>query len=292
MQIESLKVFCDLVESESFTRAAQINKVTQSAVSQTITMMERQFKALLVERSKKHFRMTREGEVVYQESKYILQCFEALHSKIQEIKDIVSGNIRLASVYSTGLHELPPYIKRFMQDYPEVNIQVEYRHPDQVYDDVLSNVVDLGVLTCPRPDRRLESVPLRKDRLTLVCSPQHPLAKLKSVGLKALKGANFIGFEKNMETRHVTDRMLKEAGVNVEHVNEFDNIETIKRAVEIDAGVALLPETTVKQEVAARSLAAVHVEPALYWPVGLIYKKGRVLSPALKKFIALLKTPI
>src|SRR5262252_4917738 len=104
MQIESLKVFCDLVESESFTRAAQINKVTQSAVSQTITMMERQFKTLLVERSKKHFRMTREGELVYLESKHILQCFEALHSKIQEIKNIIVGNIRVASVYSIGLH--------------------------------------------------------------------------------------------------------------------------------------------------------------------------------------------
>src|SRR5215471_5444976 len=112
MQIESLKVFCDLVESESFTRAAQINKVTQSAVSQTITTMERQFKALLVERSKKHFRMTREGEVVYQQSKQILQNFEALHSKIQEIQNVVSGNIRVASVYSLGLHELPPYIRR------------------------------------------------------------------------------------------------------------------------------------------------------------------------------------
>jgi DNA-binding transcriptional LysR family regulator len=236
--------------------------------------------------------MTREGEVVYLQSKHILQCFEALHSRIQEIKNVVTGNIRVASVYSIGLHELPPYIKRFMQDYPEVNIQVEYRHPDQVYEDVLSNVVDLGLLTCPRPDRRLELVPLRKDRLVLVCSPQQPLAKMKSVGVKALKGLKFISFEKEMDTRHATDRIFRDAGVAIEHVNEFDNIETIKRAVEIDAGAALLPEGTIKLELANRTLAAVQLEPAQYWPVGLIHKKGRVLSPALKKFIALVKTPL
>jgi len=179
-----------------------------------------------------------------------------------------------------------------MQDYPEVNIQVEYRHPDAVYEDVLSNVVDLGLLTCPRSDRRLELIPLRKDRLVFVCSPQHPLAKSKSVNVKALKGMKFISFEKEMDTRYATDRYLKDSGVTVENVNEFDNIETIKRAVEIDAGAALLPETTIKLEVANRTLIAIPFEPAAHWPIGLIHKKGRVLSPALKKFIALVRTPL
>src|SRR5215475_7633166 len=121
MQNESLKVFCDLVETESFTRAAQINSVTQSAVSQTISALERQFKSLLIERSKKNFRLTPEGQVVYQYSKEILECYDAFHSKLQEIEGVVSGIIRLATVYSIGLHELPPYVKRFMKDFPEVH---------------------------------------------------------------------------------------------------------------------------------------------------------------------------
>src|SRR5499425_3026657 len=92
MQIESLKVLCDLVETESFTRAAHINSVTQSAVSQTISALERQFKSLLIERSKKNFRLTPEGEVLYDYSKQILQTYEGLHSKLQEIEDVISGN--------------------------------------------------------------------------------------------------------------------------------------------------------------------------------------------------------
>src|SRR5438552_17366525 len=99
MQIESLKVFCDLSETESFTKAAQINQVTQSAVSQQISSLERQFKSLLIERSKKRFRLTREGQMLYDHSKQILQCYDELHSKLQEIKDIVSGTIRVATIY-------------------------------------------------------------------------------------------------------------------------------------------------------------------------------------------------
>ena len=83
MQIESLKVYCDLAETESFTKAAQINGVTQSAVSQQISSLERTFKSLLIERSKKRFRLTREGQMLYDFSKQIIQTYESLHSKLQ-----------------------------------------------------------------------------------------------------------------------------------------------------------------------------------------------------------------
>src|SRR5579871_6885553 len=105
MQIESLKVFCDLVETESFTKAAQLNQVTQSAVSQQISALERLFNSLLIERSKKNFRLTREGQLLYEGSKQIVQMYDLLQSRIQEIKGIVSGTIRIATIYSIGLHE-------------------------------------------------------------------------------------------------------------------------------------------------------------------------------------------
>ena len=133
MQFESLKVFCDLAETESFTKAAQINSVSQSAVSQTISALERHFNSLLIERSKKNFRLTTEGEVLYNYSKEMLQSYDAIHSRMQEIKHVISGDIRVATVYSLGLHDLPPYVRRFMQSYPGVNVHVEYRRANQVY---------------------------------------------------------------------------------------------------------------------------------------------------------------
>jgi LysR family transcriptional regulator, transcriptional activator of the cysJI operon len=292
MQIESLKMFCDLTETESFTKAAQINEVTQSAVSQQISSLERLFKSLLIERSKKKFRLTREGQVLYDYSKQILQTYNSLQSKLQEIKDIISGTIRLTTIYSIGLHDLPPYVKQFLKMYPTVNVHVEYRRATQVYEDVLSNVVDMGLVAFPSRDNRLEIVPLRKDEMVLVCHPQHPLARAKNVKLKALAGQKFISFEPDIPTRKALDRVLKEHGVVVQHVMEFDNVETVKRAVEIDAGVAILPEATVMQEVSKQTLARLSIEDVeLHRPLAAIYKKNKVLSPAMKQFIAILKEP-
>ena len=289
MQFESLKVFCDLVETKSFTKAAQANEVTQSAVSQTISALEAHFKSLLVERSKKNFRLTSEGQVLYDYSKRLLQTYGAIHSKMQELKHVVSGPIRLSTVYSIGLHDLPPYITRFLKDYPEVNVHVEYRRANQVYEDVLANIVDLGLVAYPAHDSRLETVLLRKDRLVLACHPQHPFGKLKTVKFKALNGQKFISFDPDMPTRKALDKIFKDHGVAAEHVMEFDNIETAKRAVEIDCGIAIVPEDTVRQEVANETLAAVRLEGDNFRQLGVIYKKHKVLSPAMKQLIALLK---
>jgi LysR family transcriptional regulator, transcriptional activator of the cysJI operon len=290
MQIESLKVFCDLAETQSFTKAAQVNEVTQSAVSQQISSLERTFKSLLIERSKKRFRLTREGQVLYDHSKQVLGTYEALHSKLQEIKDIVSGVVRVATIYSIGLHDLPPYLKRFLKAYPSVTVHVEYRRANQVYEDVIGNVVDLGLVAYPARDSKLEIFPLRKDPLVLICHPQHPLAKSRTIRLKTLSGEKFIGFEPDIPTRKALDKILKEHSVEVQHAMEFDNIETVKRAVEIDAGVAIVPQGTVVQEVAKQTLAQVSFEDGeFYRPLAAIHKKNKVLSPAMKQFLTALK---
>jgi DNA-binding transcriptional LysR family regulator len=290
MQIDSLKVFCDLVESESFTKTAQINGVTQSAVSQTLTALERTFKSLLVERSKKTFRLTREGKVVYDSSKEILQTYQALDSKLLELKDVISGSIRVATIYTIGLHDLPPYIKKFMQSHPTMNMHVEYRHSSQVYEDVLSNIVDLGLVAYPVKNAKLEIVPLHKDPLVLICHPQHPFANLKAIKVKQLADQKMIGFTEIDPTRKALDKVLRQSGVEMQYALEFDNVETMKRAVEIDSGVAIVPEVTVRQEVTKKLLAAVEVDGGqLFRPIAAIYKKDRVLSPGMKQFLEVLK---
>jgi len=292
MQIESLKVFCDLAETESFTKAAQINSVTQSAVSQTISALERQFNSLLIERSKKNFRLTPEGGVLYEHCKKILQTYDSLRSRLQEIEGVVSGSIRVATIYSIGLHVLPPYVTKFLKTFPTVNVQVEYRRANEVVEDVATNVVDLGLVAYPSRDSRLEIVPLRKDRMVLITAPDHPLAKEQSLKIKSLSGVKFISFERDIPTRKALDKILKDQGVSVEHTREFDNIETLKAVVALDSGVAIVPEETVKKEVSNHTLAAVPLEGKYVRELGIIYKKNKVLSPAIKQFIALLKTPL
>jgi LysR family transcriptional regulator, transcriptional activator of the cysJI operon len=290
MQIESLKVYCDLVETESFTKAAEVNHVTQSAVSQQISSLERLFKSLLIERSKKKFRLTREGQVLYAYSKQVIQTYDSLQNRLQEIKDIISGTIRVATIYSIGLHDLPPYLKKFLKTYPTVNVHVEYRRANQVYEDVMGNVVDLGLVAYPTRDPKIELVPLRKDTLVMICHPSHPLAKLKSIKIGQLAGQKFVSFEPDIPTRKAIDKVLKDHHVTVESVMEFDNIETVKRAVEIDAGISLVPLGTIIQEVAKQTLAEVRIDGVdLVRPLAAIYKKNKVLSPAMKQFLAILK---
>jgi DNA-binding transcriptional LysR family regulator len=169
-------------------------------------------------------------------------------------------------------------------------VHVEYRRANQVYEDVIGNVVDLGLVAYPQRDQKLEVYPLRKDPLVLIVHPQHPFAKGKSVRIKSLSGQKFIGFEPDIPTRKAIDRLLKENNVQVDHVMEFDNIETVKRAVEIDAGVAIVPQGTVIQEVSKQTLAQLNLEDGDFFrPLAAIYKKNKVLSPAMKQFLTILK---
>jgi DNA-binding transcriptional LysR family regulator len=171
-----------------------------------------------------------------------------------------------------------------------VNIHVEYRRAKQVYEDVMSNIVDLGLIAYPVKDPKLEIISLRKEPLVLVCHPQHPFAKQKAIKLKALDGQKFISFEPDTPTRKALDRILREHGVEVPHVMEFDNVETVKRAVEIDAGISIVPQSTIRQEIDKKTLACVEIQDGEFFrPIAAIYKKNRVLSPAMKQFLAILK---
>lgn len=286
MHIENLKIFSDLVESQSFSKAAKLNSITQSAVSQQLRAMEKHFSVLIIDRSQKQFRLTREGQKLYDSAKEILHLYEKLMSDLQEMKKVISGNIHLSTIYSIGLHELPPYIKRFLQKYNSVNVRVEYRRSNLVYEDILHNSVDLGLVAFPNHMRQLEVIPFREDELVLITHPNHDLAKKKEVFVEDLRGCKMIGFDQDIPTRKATDQIFRENNLDLEPIMEFDNIETVKRAVEIDAGVAIVPQATVMQEIQQGTIAKVVLKGGNFTrPLAIIHRKGRVLTPAMRKFI-------
>jgi DNA-binding transcriptional LysR family regulator len=293
MQFESLKVFCDLTETRSFTKAAQINGVTQSAVSQTISALERQFRARLVERGKKKFRLTRAGEVFRDFSKETLRTYDTLQGAIKTAREHTSILIRLASIYSFGLHDLPLVLKKFLQRNPAVKLKLEYDGAKRVYAAVLESSADLGLVAYPSRHIKLQIVPLRKDPLVLICAPDHPFAGRKSIKLDMLNGQKFISIQRDIPTGKALNRILSERRIAVQPVQEFDNIETVKRAVEIGAGVAIVPAQTARQEVADKTLVAIQLENGrFYRPMAIIHKKNKVLAPTMKALIALLKEPL
>lgn len=289
MQIENLKIFADLVETKSFSKSAKLNGITQSAVSQQARAMERHFKTLLVDRSQKQFQLTREGQRVYDSAKEMLHTYEQLQSELQEMKKIVSGTIRISTIYSIGLHELPPYIKKFLHDYPSVNVRVEYRRSNLVYEDILHNAVDFGLVAFPVKLRQIEALPFRDDTLVVVTHPQHALAKRGEIAVGDLAGQKFIGFDPDIPTRKAIDQIFREHKLEIEPVMEFDNIETVKRAVEIDHGIAIVPYATVVQEEKQGTLSVLRFKGKEFTrPLAILHRKGRVFTPAMKKFIDLL----
>ncbi|MDB4474217.1 LysR substrate-binding domain-containing protein [Opitutaceae bacterium] len=290
MQIENFKVFADLVETKSFSKSAKINGITQSAVSQQARAMEKHFKTLLIDRSQKQFQLTREGQSVYETAKELLHGYDKLLSELQEMKKVISGTIRIATIYSIGLHELPPYIKRFLHDFPSVNVRVEYRRSNLVYEDILHNSVDFGLVAFPLKHRQIEALPFRDDHLVLITHPDHELAKRGGpVELSEMSGLKFIGFDPDIPTRKAVDQIFRDNKIDMEPVMEFDNIETVKRAVEIDHGVAIVPQATVQRESQQGSLKMLAFKDKDFTrPLAILHRKGRVLTPAMRKFIEVL----
>ena len=286
MHIQNFKTFCDLVETQSFSKAARLNEVTQSAVSQQLKAMETFYDMLIIDRNQKKFRLTQQGSTLYKTFKEILTLYERLSCEIQEMRSVVSGSIQISTVNSIGLHELPPYLKLFMQEFPSVNARVEYRRANLVYEDVLHGSADLGLVAFPVKHKELTIVPFATDELIVAMNPSHPLAGKEDLAIEELKEVEFIAFEKDIPTRKATDEILRKAEVEVSIVMEFDNVETVKRALEINAGVAIIPKNTVANETERKQLVTSRLDHGKHIrPLSIIHKKNRMLTPALRSFI-------
>lgn len=290
MHIETLKVFCDLAETGSFSLAASKNFITQSAVSQQIRSLEDRYGRELVERSKGHIRLTQAGQVLYQAGKEIVQRYKEIEDALQTLSRSVTGTIRVATVYSVGLYELSAPLKRYLQAFPEVTIHLEYTRANKIYEEVSRSDVDLGIVAYPSKRPQILATPFREDRLVLICSPQHPFAQLQRIPIKKLQGEKFVGFERDVATRRALDRTFRQHSVKVRYMMEVDNIETIKRVVEIGSGISIVPEPSIVQEVKNETLKAIQfADEVLMRPLAIISKRGRRFTPAVQEFIDFLK---
>src|SRR5438309_6619137 len=196
MQMESLKMFCDVVETGSFSRAAQLNHVTQSAVSQQIRALENRYEQKLLSRSARQVTPTPAGERLFRGSKEILARFVEVETEIREQSADVSGACTVSTIYSVGLHELSGIQRVLLKSHPRVNVRLNYRRSDQVFDDVILGAADLGLVAYPQPRAGVDILPFRDDKLALVCAPTHALASKGKVSMAAVATTPFIAFDR------------------------------------------------------------------------------------------------
>lgn len=292
MHIESLKIFCDLVDLQSFSLAAERNFVTQSAVSQQIKALEERFDRQLLERvrGRREVRLTGAGEVFYREARTVLDAYDQLQESLRGVVGKIGGTVKVSCVYSVGLHEMPAKVGEYMSKFPAARIDLEYSRTTKVVRDVLNGNAELGVIAFPEPKRGLKIVQMPPNKLVVICPPDHKLAKRSSLKAKDLAGEDFVHFERDTPTRKAIDKILKAKGVEVTKVAEFDNIETIKRAVEVGFGIAIMPLPSVLDEQRLGTLAVVELsEKEWVRPVGVLYRTDRSLGLAAKKFVQILE---
>ena len=290
MHLETLRLYCDVVRLRSFSRGAQLNHVSQSAAIQAVQQLEADLGVALIDRTKRPFVLRPEGRAFYDASRTLLDGYEKAKAQIAAVKDELAGTVRVAAIYSVGLHDLSPHVQRFMALYPRARVQLECLHPHKVVDAVLSDAADVGIMSYPPVNRSLSVVPLRAEPMAFVCHPAHRLARRKLVAPADLAGEKFVAFDAGLTIRKAIDRAFRAHNVKVDVVMEFDNIETIKQAITIGAGVSLLPRHTVQKEIGIRTLAAVPLAaPGLARPVGIIHRRAKRLTPTAARFIDLLR---
>jgi DNA-binding transcriptional LysR family regulator len=291
MQFESLKVFCDVARLRSFSQAAQgqVPAITQSAASQVVSQLEKRLGVQLIDRSTRPLQLTRFGQTYYEGCRVLLEQYLDLEASIRAAHSQLTRTVQVAAIYSVGLSDMGQYVQRFKAEHPDVSVHLEYLHPDRVYEKVLDGSADLGLVSFPRKSPKLLALPWREEEMVLACSPMHPLAPHHTIRPAQLNGVQYIHFDRGLTIRREVDRFLREHGVSVEVVLEFDNIENIKKAVELGAGVALLPEPTVRREVEEEGLLARPLHGCrLVRPLGIIHRRHHKLSSTAQHFLELL----
>ena len=281
MHLKTLKVFCDVVGRKSFSRAASENGISQSRASQAVHQLEEHLGVQLIDRSKRPFVLTAAGALFYDGSRQLLQRYDALEEQVQMLWQDVGGRVTIASIYSIGLYYMNHFVERHREQAAQTIVHLEYQTPAGVYDMVESDQADFGLVSYPKKSRTISMTPWWDEPMLLVCSPDHPLARSHSIKLSDLAGQRMIGFTHDLQIRRELDRLLHAARVHVDVAMEFDNIETLKRALEIHAGSSILPEPTVRREVESGSLIAIPIHGnRLVRPVGIIRRRGRILGSA------------
>jgi DNA-binding transcriptional LysR family regulator len=303
MHIRSLKVFCDIVRRRSFSLAADDNGISQSSASQMVHSLEEKLGVQLLDRSKRPFVLTPEGERYYDGCRQLVKRYDQLEREVLALHDDQARRLVVASIYSVGMHHLSAFMQRFTAEHPAAKVQLEYLHPHRVYEEVQKSDADLGLVSFPQQSDSIAALPWRSEPMVVVFGPHHRLADVLAgsgnsrgsapetrIPPAELDEEDFVGFEQGLVIRQEIDRVLARQGIHVNVTLEFDNIETMKRAVEIESAISILPEPSVRRELALGTLRTAEIDGVpLSRPLGIVHRRDRPLGQLAQQFVGMLQ---
>jgi DNA-binding transcriptional LysR family regulator len=289
LNLRTLELFCTIAEQRSFSKAAAVHDLTQSAVSQAVQQLEESLGVQLIDRSKRPLVLTTAGKTYLQGLRGVLGTYYRLEQEVRSTSKQLSGLITVGTIVSVGLSYMPEATEAFARLHPEVEVKTQYGSSDRVVEMTAGGEVDFGLVSYPRNTKQLQFVPWQQEPVRLVCSSAHPLANQNEVSLSQLNGMDMIGFDRELTFRHEIDQCLAKAGIKVNFRMEFDNADSMIRAIQANRSMGILPEAAVRRETAIGSLRVVACrEFRMTRPLGIIFRRSGRLSKAASEFGSLL----
>ncbi len=286
MELDQLKSFLTVARKGSFSSAAGDLFRTQPAVSMRIRGLESELGHQLLERRQRGVALTPAGEIVRRRAESILGEVGTLVAELADLSTRKSGRVSLGANDTVSLYFLPRIVKRFTQKYPGIELRLFTQISRRVLDLILSDQIDIGIVTLPLYHEGVEVREIYQDRFVAVFPPGHPLAQKRNLRVTDLKGLSIIHLKPDTVTRSWLDAKLEPFGLRSQVRMEVSTIEVIKRLVEAGLGISLLPEMAVREELSSGRLKAARLRGiALTRGVGLAYRRGKYFSIALKAFI-------
>ncbi len=289
MSLATIRIFCDVAQEGNFSRGAERNGITQSAASQRIRSLEEELGVELIDRSTRPCGLTAWGKVYYDGCREILERYQRLEREVAGTSSPLRGRVSIASIYSADVPHLNEIRDGFGEVHPQVGIQIHYLQPQVVHDWVQNEKCDLGILSYPDRWPDLAAIPLREEDMVAVFRVGHRLSAHARIGPGDLLEERLIGFDANLRISREIRSYLRRHGVQPNVESSFDNIDSIKAAVAETDGVGILPQRTVRVEVARGVLETADLRPKLVRPLALFHRRDRARSPLVEALVQYLR---
>jgi DNA-binding transcriptional LysR family regulator len=289
VEIRQLRAFVAIAETGTFTAGALRVHVTQAAISMQIRQLESEIGARVFVRAPRHVILTEAGEQLLRRARHILREHDAAIDEIAELAGAERGRLRIGSASAMVLTEqLPAILKDLRKQHPAADISVSSGTSEVLVDQILAGEVDIAFVSLPVDVRGIKTERLSDDQLVAIASPRHRLAKQKTISAYTLAGERLILGERGGNTRRLIDQFFAQAGVTIRVAMELSRQQAIRRMVEEDMGVGIVPLQSVKEEVDKGKLIRWWIEGAqINWELGIAQLSNGYDSPIMQKFVSL-----
>ena len=290
MTLDHFKLFRDIALARNMTRGAEACGVSQSAASQTLQETERLLGVVLLDRSTRPFELTEAGRLYYEFCRDVLRRKEEFEGHLNKLKGRLQGRVRVAAIYSVGISDMSRLETEIAGRMPEAELQVEYLRPERVYDAVVTDRADLGLVSYPESNREIAAIPWREEKMMVAAAPSHPLARKPHLVPADLAQQDFVAFDEELPVSREVKRYLREAGIQVNVVMHFDNTQTMKEAIILGGTIGIMPVRALRNDVEQGRLVTIPIEGCtLVRPLGIVHRRRKTFNQATQVFLEMLR---